>query len=114
MPIEDLPAIIKRQVRAATEITLDPPEQIDYLHAVMCQVSLPRRAQKELTFERINGYTGILLEAGKLFLGGKFIQLPLPYGTRPRLILVHISTEAVKTHSREIDVGRSMHDYMKT
>ncbi len=111
---EDLPVIVKRQVKAATEIIMDPPEQIDYLHAIMWQVSLPRRAQKEFTFERTNGYTGILLEAGKLFLGGRFMQLPLPYGTRPRLVMVHISTEAVKTQSREIDVGRSMHDYMKT
>jgi hypothetical protein len=65
-------------------------------------------------FERSNGFASILLEAGKLFQRGKFVDMPLPYGTRPRLVMVHLSTEAVRTRSREIEIGESIRDFMKT
>jgi hypothetical protein len=54
-----------------------------------------------------------LVEAGSLYSGQKWLQQPLPYGPKPRLALVHISTEAVRTKSRVIDSGRSLHDFMR-
>ena len=106
--------VLRRQVETHVEIKLDPPEQIDFLHAVMCQVGMPRRSQKQRSFERSNGFASILLEAGKLFQRGKFVDMPLPYGTRPRLVMVHLSTEAVRTRNREIEIGDSIRDFMKT
>jgi len=106
--------VLRRQVETHVEIKLDPPEQIDFLHAVMCQVGMPRRSQKERCFERSTGFASILLEAGKLFQRGKFVNMPLPYGTRPRLVMVHLSTEAVRTRNREIEIGDSIRDFMKT
>ena len=107
-------SILRRQVETHVEIKLDPPRQIDFLHAAMCQVGMPRRSQKKRSFERSNGFTSILLEAGKLYQLGKFVEMPLPYGTRPRLVMVHLSTEAVRTRNREIEIGDSIRDFMKT
>jgi hypothetical protein len=36
----------------------------------------------------------------------------LPYGVRPRLALVHIATQAVRTQSRTVDVGSSVHAFL--
>ena len=102
-----------RIIRFATEIVEAPPEKPDFLHSVLCQVGLPRRATPELKFERRNGLASLLVEAGSLYSGQKWQQQPLPYGPKPRLALVHISTEAVRTKSRVIDVGRSLHEFMR-
>lgn len=37
----------------------------------------------------------------------------LPYGSMPRLLLAWLSTEAVRTRSREIELGDSMGDFMR-
>jgi hypothetical protein len=102
-----------RILRFATDIVESPPDQPDFLHTVLCQVGLPRKATAELKFERRNGLASLLVEAGSLYSGQKWLQQPLPYGPKPRLALVHISTEAVRTKSRVIDSGRSLHDFMR-
>ena len=102
-----------RVLRFAADIADSPPDRPDFLHTVLCQVGLPRRATAELKFERRNGLASLLVEAGSLYSGQKWLQQPLPYGPKPRLALVHISTEAVRTKSRVIDSGRSLHDFMR-
>jgi hypothetical protein len=111
--IGNLPDMAKKQIKAYTEIKTEPPEEIDYMHAVLCQVSMPRRTQKELVFKRSSGNCGVILEAGSLWMNGKFTQPELPYGSRPRIIMAHISSEAVRTKSKEIHIGDSMHGFMK-
>jgi hypothetical protein len=39
---------------------------------------------------------------------GSFIELGLPFGAKPRLILAHINTEALLTKSPEIETDRSL------
>jgi hypothetical protein len=102
-----------RVLRFAADIVESPPDRPDFLHTVLCQVGLPRRATAELKFERRNGLASLLVEAGSLYSDQKWLQQPLPYGPKPRLALVHISTEAVRTKSRVIDSGRSLHDFMR-
>ena len=36
----------------------------------------------------------------------------LPYGNLPRLLLAWVSTEAVRTQSRELVLGRSLSEFM--
>lgn len=84
----------------------------DYLPAVLCQVGLPRRSTKGRTFERASGGVSLQVEAGKLWDGTGWRQLPLPYGVRPRLALVHIATQALRTRSRTVDVGGSANAFL--
>lgn len=84
----------------------------DYLPAVLCQVGLPRSPTEGRTFERTSGNTSLQVEAGKAWDGKQWRQLPLPYGVRPRLALVHIATEAIRTNSRVVDVGGSVNAFL--
>lgn len=84
----------------------------DYLPAVLCQVGLPRSPTPGRTFERTSGNVSLQVEAGKAWDGRSWQQMPLPYGVRPRLALVHISTEAIRTRSRTVDVGGSVHSFL--
>ena len=107
-----LPANTARIIRLAVDIAETPPDRADFLHSVLCQVGLPRRETKAFTFERTNGKASILIEAGKLWNGKAWIQQPIPYGTRPRLALVHVSSEAVRSKSPVVEVGRSVREFL--
>jgi hypothetical protein len=102
----------RRLLLAATQIAEYPPDRNDFLHTVMCQVGMPRRSTEARTFERTSGHLSIQLEAGKLWNGREWIQQPLPYGTTPRLVMVHVSSEAIRTQSRRVDVGDSMRQFL--
>ncbi|WP_426268119.1 replication protein RepA [Sphingomonas sp. LHG3443-2] len=84
----------------------------DYLPAVLCQVGLPRSPTPGRTFERTSGNVSLQVEAGKAWDGRAWQEMPLPYGVRPRLALVHISTEAIRTRSRTVDVGGSVNAFL--
>lgn len=84
----------------------------DYLPAVLCQVGLPRSSTEGRTFERTSGNVSLQVEAGKVWDGKSWQQQPIPYGVRPRLALVHITTQAIRTNSRTVDVGGSVNAFL--
>lgn len=85
--------------------------EIVFQHGIMCQVSLPRSRQQGRTFERSFKNASILIEAGKVWDGFSWVEQPLPYGAKPRLALLYINGQAIKTQSQEIDIGRSYADF---
>jgi len=101
-----------RLIDAGAVISGSSPDRKDFLHTVMCQVGLPRKRTDAKTFERHSGHISILLEAGKLFDGRNFVEQPLPYGTVPRLVMVHVSTEAIRTRQRSVEIGDSMRQFL--
>jgi hypothetical protein len=49
------------------------------------------------------------LEAGAVNIGrNRWVEYPLPYGTKPRLVLYHLCYEAIRTQSPVVDVGGSI------
>lgn len=107
-----LPVTSARILKLAGAIADTQPDRPDYLHSVLCQVGLPRSQTTALTFERTNGNASLLIEAGKLWDGKSWVQQPLPCGTRPRLALVHVSSEAVRSKSPVVEIGRSVRDFL--
>jgi hypothetical protein len=104
----------QRLLEASVTIATQPPDRMDFLHTVMCQVGLPRKQTQEKTFERKSGFVSVLLEAGKLYNGREWVAQPLPYGTIPRLVMVHISSEAIRTKSRTVEIGDSTRQFLTT
>ena len=111
-PRSELTPTQLKLVAAGAEIAAEMPDRADFLHSVMCQVGLPRSRTESRTFERHNGHISILLEAGKLYDGRDFVDQPLPYGTTPRLVMVHVSSEAIRTQQRKIEIGDSMRQFL--
>ena len=117
---DDLPPIApsgltRRQwglIHAGEQIRQEYPDRLQFSHSVLCQVGLPRKHTPQRHYERSNGSRSLLVEAGSLWNGLSWAEQPLPYGAIPRLVLVHISTEAVKTRSRVIDMGDSMRQFL--
>jgi hypothetical protein len=55
----------------------------------------------------------LLVEPGRLKHGGKLKLFGVPYGARARMILLYLQTQAVRVRSREVELGRSMRDWME-
>lgn len=102
----------RRLIEAHACIVESRPDRADFLHTVMCQVGMPRSRTAARTFERQSGYMSVLLEAGRLYDGSGWVDMPLPYGVIPRLVMVHVSTQAVRTRSRSVEVGDSMRQFL--
>ena len=107
-----IPPRAQKAIEMVAEIMQEPPDRADYLHSVLCQVGMPRAATDAREFIRESGFVSMKLEAGSLYNGQRFVQQPLPYGSRPRLVMVHISGEAVRTQRREIEIGDSIREFL--
>jgi hypothetical protein len=102
----------RRLIDAAADIIETQADSPEFLHSVLCQVGLPRAKTEARSFQRSSGTAVIEIEAGKLYRRGKLIPAPLPYGAKPRLVLMHLCAEAVRTRCPDIEVGRSARDFL--
>ncbi len=84
-----------------------------FLHAVLCQLGLPRNPTPSRTFERTSGRASLSLQAGRTFDGIKWNDQPLPSGTRPRLVLINLCSEAVRTRKSDVDIGGSVREFLR-
>lgn len=113
MTTAGLPPTVRRVIETSNDIVQDSPEQTDFLHAILCQVGMPRSATRDRHFERANGSAMMRLEAGAMYDGKRFVEQPLPYGAKPRLMMVHIGSQAVRTRVPEIEIGHSTREFMQ-
>jgi hypothetical protein len=102
----------KKLIEASTVIRSVPPERIDFLHSIQCQCGIPYKNPGDgvLEWDRKQGNASLRIEAGSAIdpRTGDFVRLGLPYGEKPRLVLIHLATEAVRTRSPVVDVEESM------
>ena len=90
------------QLVAASEADPD----LGFMARMMALCSLPRSNPGTRTqYKRANGPYTLYMVAG----GGS----KLPFGNIPRLLMAWVSTEAVRTQSRELVLGRSLSDFMR-
>lgn len=114
----ELTPIVRRVVQANSAIVEEEPSDISYLHSVLCQAMLPYRdpGAEIREWERVQGKVSLRIEAGSVLdpQTKRFEKIGLPYGEKPRLVMIHLSTEAIKNKSPVVDVGDSMTQYVKS
>lgn len=83
--------------------------ELNFNHQVLCQLALPYRNPDPINFfERSSGTAYIRVNAGEVPDSyGKFREVGVPYGTKSRLILILLSTLAVRNRSRTIPIDNS-------
>ena len=78
---------------------------LGFMARTMALCSLPRTNPGDRhQYKRQNGPYTLYMFAGRD---------KLPYGNLPRLLMAWLSTEAVKTQSRELVLGKSLSDFMR-
>jgi hypothetical protein len=88
-------------------------ERIDpiYAHPGLCLTVLPHREiPPGQVWQRNTGYASLIVQP---LQGHDGRQRGVPFGPKARLILLYLMTEAVKTRSREVELGRSMCAWLK-
>src|ERR1700739_2170362 len=102
----------QRLLDASAAIRGSPPDRIDFLHTVQCQCGIPYKNPGDAVreWDRKQGSASLRIEAGSAIdpKTGDFVKLGLPYGEKPRLVLIHLATEALRTGSSVVDVEGSM------
>jgi hypothetical protein len=67
-------------------------------------------------WDRKQGTAALRIEAGSAIdpHTGEFVRLGLPFGEKPRLVLIHLASEAVRTGSPVVDVEDSMTSFARS
>jgi hypothetical protein len=92
-------------IEAAYQVLSDDAEKMGFTYSGFALTSLPHKPQTELTWKRDGHNLTMLIQSG-VDRAGK--PLGLPYGSYARFILLFLQSEAIRTSSREIELGRSM------
>lgn len=93
-----------RATNAATEARAQAPwvRKIVYLPSFLACTTLPHREPPKADFSRRNGHTVVSLHAPA--------HIGLPFGVYARLIMIHLTTAAVRTGHDRFPVGRSLRE----
>ncbi len=99
------PFTLVDQVDALVEAR-EADAELGFMARLMTLCSLPRsNPGKKREYVRRNGPFTLVMYAGA--------NQRLPYGTLPRLLMSWLSSEAVRTQSREIVLGDSLSEFMR-
>ena len=96
----------------------DAGEDDGFQYAGLCLLGLPHRRleREDMVWEReLNrpDYAcSLIVEPGLLKIRGRNERLGVPFGPAARMILIYLQTQAVRSRSREVRLGTSMHDWL--
>lgn len=99
---------IPRSIESTHAHAIEPLESgISYQYVPLIQCSFPHGDPRETaTFTRRNGWLELTLSATRRDMG-------LPYGVPARLLTIYCASEAVRTRSPEIYLGRTIHEFLR-
>jgi len=111
--LKELTTIERRIIATAADIKQEGSASIEYQHGILCQVGLPRKKTEDRVFVRTFKNASILIRAGELWDGKKWVEQPLPYGPKPRLAMIYINSEAIRTQNPQIEIGHSCAEFLR-
>jgi hypothetical protein len=103
----------KGLVDIAAEVLSDDAGKIGITYAGFCLTGLPhKRLPDDARWEKNGHRVTLYIEPGwmKTPRGPKLYGVP--YGARARMILLYLQTQAIRTGSRDVELGRNMHDWL--
>ncbi|MBL6081768.1 pirin [Belnapia sp. T18] len=105
------PTALDRRCIEATHLVLtDEDGTPNFVHAGFAMTALPHKRIDANEWVRDGADIRLRIESGKTHDG---TTVGVPFGYVARLILLYLQTEAIKTRSREVELGRSMHSWLK-
>jgi hypothetical protein len=113
-----LPRDARRRLskREKLEAAAADRQNLRHIHSVLAICGLPytRQAIEVREFERNQGRMSLVVEAGKLRTpDGRWELQPLPYGSRARLLLLHLCSEAIRQKSAVVEIEDSLTAFIR-
>jgi len=92
-------------VEAAYQVMSEEADKLGFTYSGFALTSLPHKPQAESVWRREGHNLTMLIQSGVDRSG---TSIGVPYGSYARFILLFLQSQAIKTKSREIELGRSM------
>lgn len=88
---------------------------LGYMARALVQATMPHKNPGKVeAWGRRNGKFSLVMQPGyTVDKNNTPKSIGLPYGTKPRLVMAFIASEAVKTRNKEIVLGRSLSEFMR-
>lgn len=102
-------------VEAASAYMADEDSGIGFLYSGWCQAALPhKRLPDDKGWQIESERVALVVEPGMRLgpSGGDPLPVGVPYGSRARLILLYLQSEALRTGCREVMLGRSLRQWL--
>ena len=105
----------RRVIEAAAAYLASEDGEIGFLYSGWAQAALPHKRLSDNGHWQVqtDRVTLIVQPGIRVSPEGAATHVGVPYGSRARLILLYLQTEALRTKSREIELGRSLHDWLR-
>ncbi len=104
----------RRAIEVAIAYMQDEDAGIGFLYSGWCQAALPhKRLADDAVWKVQTERVTLVVEPGRRNLPGLDTEFcGVPYGSRARLILLYLQSEALRTNSRDVALGRSLHAWL--
>jgi hypothetical protein len=119
LPLPKMQTLIQDRIVETAGLLAESDEKqpITFQHSILCQTSLPYRdpGPDVRRWKRQQGAAVLEVEAGRAMHPekGDFVDLALPFGPKPRLVLAHLNAEALRANSPEIEIENSLTAFVK-
>lgn len=101
---------LERQcAETAFAVMTDETHRVGIMHAGFAMTALPHKSIPDREWVRQGGNIKLRVESG---IDAEDNIVGIPFGSIARMILLFLQTEAVKTRSREIELGKNMYQWL--
>lgn len=100
-------------VEAAAAYMGEQEGEIGFLYSGWAQSALPhKRLADDAIWAVQTDHVSLVVQPGYRHGPGAPVPVGVPYGSRARLICLYLQSEALRTNSREVELGRSLHAWL--
>ena len=105
----------RRVVEAAAGYMGSEDTEVGFLYSGWAQSALPhKKLPDDASWQIHTDHVSLVVQPGlRPSLTGEAISVGVPYGSRARLICLYLQSEALKTNSREVELGRTLHAWLR-
>lgn len=104
----------RQYVDIAARMLAEENPALGITYSGFCLTALPhKRLEDDAVWRRQGHKVRLIIEPGRLPLpGGEDKLYGVPFGSRARLMLLYLQTRAIQTSCPEVELGRSMREWM--
>ena len=105
----------RRVVEAAAGYLGAEEGEVGFLYSGWAQSALPhKRLADDASWQVHTDHVSLVVQPGlRPSLTGDAVSVGVPYGSRARLIILYLQSEALKTNSREVELGKTLHAWLR-
>jgi hypothetical protein len=105
----------RRVVEAAAGYLGSEEGEVGFLYSGWAQSALPhKKLADDMSWQVHTDHVSLVVQPGlRPCLTGEAVSVGVPYGSRARLIILYLQSEALKTQSREVELGKTLHAWLR-